>query len=407
VEPYTVIASNDELRSVADGMRASARAALDTEFLRERTYRARLCLLQLAGTDGSWLIDPLLELDLSPVAALVADPSVEIVVHAGRQDLEILSERFDIVPAGVFDVQVAAGFAGYGASLPYGRLVEAVLGKALVKGESYSDWCRRPLTGAQMRYAADDVAYLLAAADELKRQLTELGRLDWALEEMSALSDGSSYVVDLDEVWRKIGGRGSLPAGRLPLLKELARWREETAIKRDVPRGWIIKDPTLVEVARRGPRTLTALKAIRGISSSEAERSQRPLLAAIERGRNAPTIDAGQGVARPVQARARMLVGLSDAVVRARCERAGIASELVTTRAEMEAVLIDVITGELKDPSDHSKRRLLTGWRRALAGEAVIELALGRIAVKAVARPPYVEEVPIEQSSKSGETHGG
>ena len=359
--------------------------------MREKTYRARLCLVQIAVGDSIELIDATTRVDLKPVAELLADPEVEILVHAGRQDLEIFFERFGVVPTRVFDVQIAAAFAGYGASLPYGRLVSALTGKHLVKGESYSDWCRRPLTDGQLRYAADDVAYLGQVAHRLKDELRAQGHLQWAEEEMSAFEDPLVYELDLDEVYLKVSGRGTLSGRQLAVLRAVARWREETAQERDIPRGWVVKDPTLIEIARRSPNSVDALKRLRGMNASEADRSARAILAAIEAARAAPEVAAPRAPSRGAQVRARLLSGPADAVVRARCEAEGVATELVSTRGELEALLADVTMGR----NDLSRHRIMQGWRRALAGDHVIAFARGEVAVKATNEPPYIEEIDI------------
>ena len=386
------ITGQDELDDAVAAARAAGIVGLDTEFLREKTYRAKLCLVQMAADDVIYVIDVLEPLDLKGLADLIADPDVRVILHAGRQDIELFYEGWDVVPNNVFDVQLAAGFAGHGASLPYGRLVETLCGKRLVKGESYTDWCRRPLTEAQLTYAADDVRYLAQAARRLDAELQRLGRREWVAQEMKMLESEDVYRTDPDEAWRKVGGRGSLSPKALGILREVARWREETAQRRDIPRGWVIKDPTMIEIARRGPSSIQALKSIRGFNSSEADRSGRDILAAVEAGREGPSIALGAAPPKSAQARARMLSGLADAVVRARCEQAGMATELVATRSELENLLAEVVTGSV----DEARHRLMMGWRRELAGDAVVALAEGRIAVKAIPRPPYVEELSLE-----------
>lgn len=373
-------------------MAREPRLGIDTEFLREKTYHPRLCLVQVATRDGIWLIDPLAGIDLAPLSEVLASPSVQVLLHAGKQDLEIFHDQLGVVPPNVFDVQLAAGFAGYGASLSYGRLVELALGQTLVKGEAYTDWCQRPLTDAQLTYAADDVRYLIPIAEKLDAHLRELGRTRWAQEEMTSLSDPASYRMDVDEAWRRVAGRGSLSGRQTAVLREVARWREETAVRRDLPRGWIVKDPTLVEIARRSPSSLEALKKIRGINSKEAERSARDILQALDRGRKAPPVATGGAPPRAAQIQARMISGLADAIVRSRCENAAIATELVATRTELEALLADVLSGE----TDDTRHRLLRGWRRELAGDAVVALAQGRIGLRVTGRPPYVEEIPLD-----------
>jgi ribonuclease D len=261
----------------------------------------------------------------------------------------------------------------------------------LQKGESYSDWCKRPLTSSQLNYAADDVRWLLPLADVLEEKLHTLGRLSWVREEMKSYEDEDSYGVDEAEAWRRVTGRGTLSPKQVAILREVARWREQTASHRDLPRGWLIKDPTLVEIARRAPGTTQALKGIRGINPKEAERSGGAIIDAIERGKNGTPVEMPKAPPKRAQIRARMLVGLADAVVRTRCDAADIATELVSTRGDLEAVLTHFAAGTL-EPENH---RLLRGWRRDLAGNAVLDVAAGKIALRATDKPPYVEEVPL------------
>lgn len=381
-----------ELEEIVATARAVGAIGLDTEFMREKTYRARLCLTQVAAREEVWLIDPLEVDDLKPIARLLADPDLEVVVHAGRQDLEIFYEMYALCPRRVFDVQLAAAFAGYGASLPYGRLVEATAGVSLVKGESYTDWCRRPLTEAQLTYAADDVRYLVPIAQRLRTELRELGRLRWVEEEMKGFEDEASYRWDPREAWRRVPGRGTLKPRQMAVLREVAAWREETALRRDLPRGWVVKDATLVELARRAPTSARELGQVRGLNAREAERSGRQILSAIARGREQEPIERSSAPSRQVQARARMVSGLADAVVRARAEEAQLATELVATRSELETLLVDVFTDRV-DPQRH---RLLRGWRKELAGDAVVALAEGKLGVKVAPEPPFIEEVQID-----------
>ena len=387
--PFQIISSEAELDTAIEAGRAAGRVGLDTEFLRERTYRARLCLLQLATPEAIFIIDPVAGLNLGPVADLITDSSVQIVVHAGKQDFELFFDRFGAVPATVFDIQIAAGFLGYGASLPYGGLVEATIGVKVEKGESYTDWCRRPLTESQLRYASEDVAYLLQVAARLEAELKDRRRLGWAAEEMSSLELASTYANDPEQAWRRVGGRGSLPSSRLGVLQEVAAWRERSAARRDLPRGWILKDPTLVEIARRAPKDGKALGAIRGLSPKEAQRSEAELLQAVRKGRARPLDSERPSLSRLTLRRARLLSSLADAVVRARCEDAGVATELVATRTELELLLAAVVSGSVEE----DRYRILRGWRRELAGDAVLAVAAGRIAVRATDMPPYIEEI--------------
>lgn len=381
----------DDLDALTAAAKDTARIGLDTEFMREKTYRAQLCLVQVSAGDDIFIIDPL-KVDTAPVAALVADPEVEVLLHAARQDLELFNDLYGVIPTNIFDVQAAAGFAGYGASLSYGKLVEATLGVALEKGESYTDWCRRPLTENQLKYAGDDVRYLGAIADRLKDELDAGGRLKWALGEMGTLEAPESYAFEPSVAWLRVKGRGTLNGRQLAILRELAAWREEEASRRDIPRGWVVKDPTLIELARRSPTSTNVLRDIRGLNSKEAERSGRAIVAAVERGRDSEAVKTAKPPSRSAQERARMLSGLTDAVIRSRCEAAGVATELVVTRSEVEGLLLDLFSGGLVE----SRHRVLQGWRRGLVGDAILGLAAGKIAVRVIERAPYVEEVDLD-----------
>jgi ribonuclease D len=388
--PVTIVTARPQLDEVLAEVRAAGRMGLDTEFLREKTYFAKLCLAQVAASERVFLLDPTRGLDVTKLAELLADPAIEVVVHAGWQDLQLFYQRTGVVPAHVFDVQLAAGFAGLSASLAYGRLVHELLDVELEKGEAYTDWCRRPLTDKQLRYAADDVRYLLPAADVLKERLAKLHRTDWLAEEMRWLESAEAYAAD-EEVWRKVSGQGNLSPRQAAVLRELAHWREDAAAHRDLPRGWLIKDVTLLEIARRAPASVADLKTIRGIDPREAERSGPGILQAIQRGVQAPPVARPPVPNRTVQTRARMIAGLADALLRARAEDAHIAPELVATRSDVDGLLFAVLSGKLEANS----HRLLHGWRRDLAGDAIVALATGRCALRVIDTPPYVAEVKL------------
>ncbi len=233
-----LITGASDLDEVVSGSRSAGVIGMDTEFLREKTYRAKLCLVQVATDDNIYLIDPLQGLDLRAIADLIGDPKIEILVHAGKQDFELFYEEYGVVPANVFDVQLAAAFAGHGASLPYGRLVSELGGVQLVKGESYTDWCRRPLTSSQTRYAADDVRYLGGIATRLKEELESLGRNEWAREEMRRLfEDSESYRFDPGSAWRKVSGRGSLSPRQLTILKRGRSLARGNRVRAKCPQG--------------------------------------------------------------------------------------------------------------------------------------------------------------------------
>ncbi len=390
--PVTMVTSRDQMDAVVESVRAAGRMAVDTEFLREKTYFAQLCLAQVATPERVFLVDPIKGADVKRLGELVADRSIEVVLHAGWQDLQLFYQLGGQAPTRVFDVQLAAGFAGLSASLGYGRLMEELLGVTLEKGEAYTDWCRRPLTERQLSYAADDVRYLLPAADILQQKLADLGRAEWVAEEMRWLEEDEAYATD-EEAWRKVSGQGTLSPRQATILRELARWREDTAAARDVPRGWLVKDATLVEIARRAPASVRELRTIRGFDAREAERSGQAILDAIERGKVAPSVKRSAPPNHNVVTRARMVAGLADAVLRMRAEEAGIAPELVGTRSDLDALLVAVLSG--RNGSEASDLRLLSGWRRSLAGEAIVALVRGECALRVVDHAPYVEEIPL------------
>jgi ribonuclease D len=227
----------------------------------------------------------------------------------------------------------------------------------------------------------------------LRDKLAASGRLQWATEEMQWLEAVETYDQDSSEAWRRVPGRGSLSGSQLTVLKELARWREETAAERNIPRGWVIKDVTLVEIARRRPDSMRNLVRVRGMNPKEANRSGDEILASIDAGRRAPAVEVEPVPGKQELVRARLVSGLADAVVRARSERAGIASELVATRAEIERLLMHRFSGHAG--SEDGRHRLLHGWRRELAGDAVLALAEGKMALRTITEPPFVEEVEL------------
>ena len=244
--------------------RAAGRLAIDTEFLPEGRYRPLLCLVQVAVDGEVAVLDPLERAtDFAPLAAVIADPAVEVVVHAGRQDVAILRREWGIAPANVFDTQVAAGFAGHSAQAGYTGLLHDVLKIRLAKSASFTRWDARPLTPEQLRYAREDVEHLPALADELQQRLGERGRLEWAREECRAV-EAATDERDPDEVWRRLPRVSGLGPRERALARELAAWRERTAAAENRPVGAIVRDPTLVELAKRDPHSPRELASIRG-----------------------------------------------------------------------------------------------------------------------------------------------
>ena len=366
--------------------RAAGSCALDTEFLWEKTYAPRLCLVQIAVGGDVWLLDPLEGAPLEPVAELVADSSVRKLMHAPSADLIAFGLHFGAVPANVFDTQVAAGFVGLTASASLDRLLEQVLRVRLHHDETFSDWTRRPLRETQLLYAADDVRHLGALVDELERRLADRGRSAWALAEIDRrFCTAEAAGADPERAWRKVQRRGRLSPQALGVLVEVAAWRERAARRRDQPSGWVMKDPTLAEIARAMPRTPDDLQHIRGVGKSLGERDAGELLEAVARGldREPPPAERStpQRIARQVDAVATLAVPMA----RIRCQDADLAPELVANRADLDRFLEAVVAGE-----DLAALPLGQGWRRELLGDDLVRLVEGRVALSLNQSAPYL-----------------
>lgn len=274
-----LIATRSALEDLVGALAATSAIGLDTEFMRERTYRAELCLLQLTTPHGPVCVDPLALTDLSPLRAVLSS-GPQKVLHAGRQDLEVL-QPFVGLAGPLFDTQIAAALAGYPAQVGYGELVRRVLGHELPKAHTRTDWSRRPLSDEQVVYALDDVRYLLPLRDALCEALEKLGRTAWLQEELDDLRDPATLEVDPDRAWQRFKGMTGLDAGRLDLLRALAAWRERRAIARNRPRGWILDDTVLREVVNRVPRDPQQLAAIEGMPEGVVRHSGEEILTMI------------------------------------------------------------------------------------------------------------------------------
>lgn len=383
--------------AVVEEARAAGRAALDLEFMWERTYAPVACLAQVATPEGIHLIDPIDGAPLLPVAELVADPDVEVVMHAPSADLTLLGLAYGLRPARLHDVQLTAGFVGLGAGQGLGALLERVLGVKLDKGERYTDWARRPLSPGQLAYAGADVAHLLALHDELARRAEALGRAAWVAEEHERrYGPGARLVPDPATAWRRVKGQGRLSGRDRAVLAALAAWREEEARRRDRPASWIVPDRTLVEIARRRPADRRALEAERGLPDRMRGAAAEGLLEALRSGTGAEPIATGAAPAPELQQRLEVLGPLGAVLVAARAEAVDLAPSLLATRDEITAFLAAVIRG------DADGQPLASGWRREIAGDALVELAHGRLALAAAPARPYLSELPREGGDGPG-----
>ncbi len=286
--PLKLITASSELASAAARFATSARLALDTEFLRERTYVAELALVQLGDGTSVELVDPLADLDLGPLAALLTDAALPKVLHAGRQDVEVLLPLTRTPVAPLIDTQIAAALLGHAAQIGYADLVERELGQVLEKSQARTDWTRRPLSQAQLEYAADDVRWLLPLAERLEERLAARGRLEWLREDCRALADAELYRVRPGDAWQRLKGIETLPPREQQRLRVLAAWRETEALRRNLPRGWLLADEALRAIARAAPRDVAALQALDVMATSAAGKLGPGILAEIAR---AATLD--------------------------------------------------------------------------------------------------------------------
>jgi ribonuclease D len=391
--------SRDSGRAVTEVLarlaREHGRLAIDTEFVSERRYQALLCLAQVAVPDPAEpsgvrteVLDPLDDrrpLDPLPLAEALADPAVEVIVHAGRQDVAILRRTWQTDVTNVFDTQVAAGFLGMGNQEGYESLARRVLGVQLRGGEGFTRWDKRPLTERQLSYAADDARCLLTLGDTLARELRELGRLEWAREECRVVEQ-SNDERSPERAYERLPNLRRLDGHQRAVARSLCEWRESVARAVDRPPSSLIPDQTLVQLARRQPKDKDGLEHIRGLPQQTLHRRTRELLDAIAAGVNAEPLP---GPPAPPQREAAEapVVSLAQALVRHRSREGKIATELIATQSELTAAVAALRHG--KEPDDI---RVLHGWRRELVGDELRALVRGELAVSVSSEGSLVVE---------------
>lgn len=364
------IANQESFEAFLDRARSSSVLAIDTEFLREKTYYAKLCLVQLATDDEVAIVDPFKIDDLSAMAAVLEDENVMKVFHAAGQDLEIIWHEVGCMPKPLFDTQVAAALLGHTQQIGYGALVHAVCGVQLKKIDSFTDWSRRPLSDSQLDYAADDVVYLPRMYNRMRSELERLGRLHWLDPEFEEMSSSERFESDERQRYKRLKRVGQLSRRQLACAREVAAWRELTAQKRDVPRKWVITDEQIVEACKREARTIDELFMVRGMREKLGTRDARIVAALMKSaldappstwpepdrsGKNEPNVDAP--------------LDLMSALVRLRAKENGVAFPTLASHDD----LLRVARG-YREGID-----LLRGWRRALVGEELLELLDGKL----------------------------
>ena len=371
--PPVLIADTPSLAAFCDRLRGERFVTVDTEFMRERTYWPELCVVQLGGAAEVAVVDAQAPgIDLAPLGALLADDAVTKVFHAARQDIEIFLLLFDAVPRPLFDTQIAAMVAGFGDQVGYDSLVSALTGGQIDKAHRFSDWAARPLSPAQIAYAAADVTHLRGVYEKLCERLQRDGRLDWVGEEMAELADPATYRPDPETMWERLRPRTS-NRRQLGLLRAIAAWREREAQRANIPRQRMLKDETLLEIAATAPETPEALARARGVSEGFARgRMGASLLAAIAEAKALP--EEALPAAQPGREGPRAspaLVALLKVLLAAKCEQHHVAPRLVASSEDIDRLATE----------DEPPVPALHGWRRDVFGADALALKEGRIAL--------------------------
>lgn len=341
---------------------------IDTEFIRERTYFPRLCLLQIGVPGKTACIDPLAIKDLGPLLDVLYDRSVLKVLHASSQDLEIFAHLYDRVPGPLFDTQMAAPLLGCPEQMGYGNFVKERLGVNLDKAHSRTDWLKRPLSQDQLVYAADDVRYLVELYPALVEELSGLGRLEWLQEEFGQLESMDKYTASPDSAWLRIRGFEKLRPKALSTLQLLAAWRESTAVEKDLPRAWVLKDDALVDVARLAPKSKSDFERIRSMQAKSIERYAPMLIELVQQGlkREPEAIPAWRNKVAKATQQEELLADVMQAQLRLLAQQQGINSAVIASRKD----LLALARGSESIP-------VLHGWRLQMAGKELLAMLKG------------------------------
>ena len=368
----SLITTTDSLAQICQRLAQHPCVTVDTEFLRETTVWPKVCVIQLASEDEAVAVDTLAEgLDLTPFFELMANPDVVKVFHAARQDLEIVWHLAKMIPAPLFDTQVAAMVCGYGDQVAYGELAQSICKVTLDKSSRFTDWSRRPLSDAQIEYALADVTHLRDIYRALVGKLQTTDRMSWLVDEMGTLCSPATYEQHPDRAWERFRNRARKPRD-LAVLMDLAAWREREAQSKDVPRSRILKDDILIEIALAAPRTAEALGNLRAFPRGmERSRSGGDILNAIERGleRDPKSLPKIERERRNNSGGAT--VELLKVLLRQVSERHGVAAKMIATVDDLESIAAD----------DGAQVPALSGWRHELFGTKALELKRGRLAL--------------------------
>ncbi len=367
------IDTQQALTTFCQQIKHSSWLAIDTEFLREKTYHPQLCLLQIANDDVIACIDPLAISDLTEIVDILYNPEITLVFHAARQDLELFFLMRGTLPQQLFDTQLAATVLGYGDQVGYGKLVKECLDVDLDKSHSRTDWSKRPLDQAQIDYAADDVRYLRMLYPILKSALDEKGRSSWLNDDFAKLTNSDTYTPAPDKIWRKVKGAGRLKGVQLAILQRIGQWREKQALQKNRPRRWILKDEVMIDLARIAPSSEDKLRKIRGLEDKTIVRHGQLLLSEIEQAKALPKEQWPEiKQPTPLTNEQEALIDALMALLRHYCAEQSIAPAAVATRKDIELL----VRGE-RDIS------LVTGWRREIVGQYLEQFLSGDLQISA------------------------
>lgn len=357
------IDTDTQLRDLCAQLETRQWLSLDTEFVREKTYYPKLCLIQISDGELIACIDPLAIEDLEPLFTLLYDPAITKVWHACSQDLEIFAHLRAEIPAPLFDTQLAASLLGHGNQISYAALVKELCGVELDKSHSRTDWSRRPLSKEQLIYAADDVRYLCLVYEKLRDELDGSGRGEWLAEDFTALTDAQRYLIDENGIWQQVKGLEILSGVQLAVLQALAAWRERRARKSDTPRRWLMADEILVALAQVNPDDASGLSTA-GLSDKARDRYGNELLVLIRQSLATPPEQWPVYIRRdrPTPEEKKLGKDLMHAVNKAAAEH-NIDPALLATRKTLNAL----ISGERELP-------VLQGWRKSIVGEALLKI---------------------------------
>lgn len=368
-----IVTTTQALADACEGFSKDSFVTVDTEFMRESTYWPQLCLIQMAGSENEIIIDPMADgLSLDPFFKLMGNSSVVKVFHAARQDVEIIYNLGKLIPAPLFDTQVAAMVAGFGDSVGYENIVRQISGAQIDKTSRFTDWSRRPLTDKQLTYALSDVTHLRTVYKHLKKELDKTGRASWLDEEMAVLTSPDTYFIAAEDAWKRLKFRARNKSS-LAVFMAIAGWRENEARSRDVPRGRIVKDDALAEIATQMPKDIDALGKLRAVPRGFSQsRQAKSLMQAIAEGKSRdhkdlPELNNGPGPAKPPGP----LIDLLKVALKLVCEQNNVAPKLIANVADLEAIAI----------SDTADVRALQGWRRGLFGDMALDIKHGRLAI--------------------------